>query len=86
MISKLFSHFIKLWIVFLFASIGLVCAGSYEDFFKAVLQNDSNQIKKLLGRGFDANTIDPAGQTGLHLALREPSLGSALVLLPVQVS
>lgn len=66
---------------FLFTLVSLVYAGSYEDFFSAVARDDSNQIKRLLARGFDANTLDPTGQTGLHLALSEPSLKTALILI-----
>ena len=81
MIWNLVGDLKKLWVVCLLASVGLACAGSYEDFFSAVMQDDSNQVKRLLARGFDANTPDPTGQTGLHLALREPSLKSVLVLI-----
>ena len=81
MIWKLSSYLKKLWFVFLLAGIGSVCAGSYEDFFSSIIRDDSAQVEKLLGRGFDANTVDPGGQTGLTLALREPSLESALVLI-----
>ena len=45
------------------------------------MQDNSSQIKKLLVRGFDPNTTDPAGQTGLHLAVRELSIKSALILI-----
>jgi len=74
-------NFKKFWVAFFFIACNLAYAGSYEDFFHAVAQDDSNQIKKLLARGFDANTPDPAGQTGLHLALSEPSPKSALMLI-----
>lgn len=74
-------HFRSLWLIFLLVGTETASAGSYEDFFKAVNQDDSSQVRRLLVRGFDANTADPSGQTGLHLALREPSLKSALVLI-----
>ena len=48
-------------------------AGSYEDFFQAVKRDDASVVQQLLTRGFDANTADPQGQSGLLLALREPS-------------
>ena len=75
------NHFRSLCLVLWLAGAGLASAGSYEDFFKAVNQDDSSQVRRLLVRGFDANTTDPSGQTGLHLALREPSLKSALILI-----
>lgn len=71
----------KLSVVWLIATAGLAGAGSYDDFFNAVRQDNSSQIKKLLVRGFDPNTTDPAGQTGLHLAVREASIKSALILI-----
>ena len=74
-------YYRSLCLALLLACTGLASAGSYEDFFKAINQDDFSQVRRLLVRGFDANTTDPSGQTGLHLALREPSLKSALVLI-----
>lgn len=74
-------YLVKLWLVFLLAGAEMAVAGSYDDFFNAVKQDDSSQVQKLLIRGFDANTTDSSGQTGLHLALSEPSPKSALVLI-----
>ena len=48
-------------------------AGSYEDFFRAVKQDDAGTIRSLLTKGFDPNVRDPNGQNGLFLAIREPS-------------
>jgi uncharacterized protein len=56
-------------------------AGSYEDFFKAVQQDDARTVQNLLQRGFDVNVRDPKQQHGLYLALREPSLKVAKVLI-----
>lgn len=69
--------------IYLIAFIGFswVHAGSYEDFFQAVKQDDAAAVQELLQRGFDANTLNPDGLTGLYLALREPSLKVADVLL-----
>ena len=81
MIWRFFGKLRKLWMVLLLAIVGSAYAGSYEDFFNAVVQDDSIQVENLLVRGFDANTINPAGQTGLHLALWEPSPKSASILI-----
>lgn len=59
----------------------LATAGSYEDFFVAVKRDDPQAIVNLLNRGFDPNTPDPKGHTGLFLALREGSLKSARALI-----
>jgi ankyrin repeat protein len=58
-----------------------VSAGSYEDFFIAIKQDDSRTITALLNRGFDPETPDPKGMTGLFLALREGSLKAAQALV-----
>jgi ankyrin repeat protein len=58
-----------------------VIAGSYEDFFEAVAADNAVLISSLARRGFDANSRDPSGQTGLFLALRGGSLQAAEVLL-----
>lgn len=58
-----------------------VChAGSYDDFFEAIKRDDADTVQTLLKRGFDPNTLSPAGQHGLFLAIREPSLKVATVL------
>lgn len=71
----------KLCMATLLAGISLAMAGSFDDFFNAIRQNNGGKISDLLVRGFDANTTDSKGQTGLHLALREPSPQVADILL-----
>ena len=56
-------------------------AGSYDDFFNAIKSDNPATIKQLLARNFDVNTVDPQGQYGLLIALREPSLKVAEVLI-----
>ncbi len=62
-------------LVYLIIFVGVSCAraGSYEDFFIAVNRGDDRGVAKLLERGFDPNSRDPKGQTGLILALRDDS-------------
>jgi uncharacterized protein len=73
---------IKKSIVFIgFLSFSLFSlAGSYDDFFKAVRFDDVKTVRALLQRGFDPNTVNPDGVTGLMLAVREPSLKVAELL------
>lgn len=68
---------------YLFVLTGFISAhaGSYEDFFTAIKQDNAGVVQQLLARGFDPNTIDPKGQHGLYLALQEPSLKVAQVLM-----
>lgn len=56
-------------------------AGSYDDYFQAIRQDDAATVRALLQRGFDVNTISPTGEHGLLLALRGPSLKVAQLLL-----
>jgi uncharacterized protein len=56
-------------------------AGSYEDFFTAIQRDDAPAVIRLLRQGFDPNARDSAGQHGLYLALREPSLKTARALI-----
>ena len=69
--------------IFLVVLIGLNVsyAGSYDDFFTALKNDDSATIRQLLARGFDANTLDPQGQHGLIIAIREPSPKAAHALI-----
>ena len=56
-------------------------SGSYDDFFVAIKQDDAKAVSALLSRGFDANTRNPAGESGLFLAIREPALKVASILI-----
>ncbi|RQP22197.1 ankyrin repeat domain-containing protein [Piscinibacter terrae] len=69
--------------IYLFAAIGISSsfAGSYDDFFKAVDLNDTRAVQALLQRGFDANSRDSKGQTGLFLALRGGAFDVAELLI-----
>jgi ankyrin repeat protein len=75
-------NYIK-YVVYLVLAIFLYSAraGSYDDFFVAIKQDDAQAVRSLLTRGFDPNTVDPKGVHGLFLALREPSLKVAEVLI-----
>lgn len=63
------------YVFYLIVFIGFSCAsaGSYDDFFQAVGRDDDAKVSQLLARGFDVNTVDPAGAHGLLLAIRAPS-------------
>lgn len=56
-------------------------AGAYEDFFTAVQRDDASTISALLRRGFDPNSVDPKGQTGLTLAAQQQSWEAMRALL-----
>ena len=56
-------------------------AGSFEDFFIAIRNDNAGTVGALLQRGFDPNTRDEKGQTGLAMAMQERSLKAAEVLL-----
>ena len=71
------------FIVYLIVYIGysLASAGSYDDFFKAIKEDNPVVLSNLMNRGFDVNTISPLGEYALILALREPRLKAARVLI-----
>jgi uncharacterized protein len=68
--------------VYLIVLVGfsVAYAGSYEDFFVAIKQDDARAVTALLNRGFDPETPDPQGLTGLFIAVREGSLKAANAL------
>ena len=73
-----FKKFIYLIVLYGFS----IChAGSFEDFFSAIKRDDASAVSSLLTRGFDVNTISASGDHGLILAIREPSLRVASVLI-----
>ena len=56
-------------------------AGSFDDFFIAIKNDNGAAVADLLKRGFDPNTRDAKGQPGLSAAMQERSLKVARVLL-----
>jgi ankyrin repeat protein len=80
-VSKTLNHIKFLVQLIVLMGFSLAHAGSYDDFFIAIKRNDADAIVTLLNRGFDANTIDTNGNAGLFLAIREPSLKVAEVLI-----
>ena len=79
--KNLIQYFKKVIYLIVITGFSLANAGSYEDFFAAIRQDNPAVIQSLLRRGFDPNTLNPAGLTGLYLALREPSPKVAEVLI-----
>jgi len=75
------NHFKFLAYLILAFAFSFAHAGSYDDFFTAVKRDDPGTIASLLKRGFDANTVDPAGNHGLFLALKDGQLKAAEVLI-----
>nr|WP_295769612.1 ankyrin repeat domain-containing protein [Rhodoferax sp.] len=71
------------YVVYLYVLFGFSVAnsGSYDDFFAALRRDDAAAVRTLLKRGFDPNTVDSKGNPALIVALREPSLNVATVLL-----
>lgn len=65
----------------IFAGASVVQAGSYDDFFIALNRDDRSGVARLLERGFDPNTMDEKGRTGLTFALLNDSMRSAEELL-----
>jgi uncharacterized protein len=75
---KYFRFFVYLLALFGFS---LAYAGSYEDFFAAIKQDDGAKITQLLQRGFDPDAVDPSGRHGLFIAVSDGSLKAANALI-----
>ena len=56
-------------------------AGSFDDFFIAIRNDNVGNLSELLSRGFDPNTRNEKGQPGLVIAMQEHSLKAARALL-----
>jgi len=78
---NLINHFKKTIYLVVFIGFSVCHGGSYDDFFRALKTDDASTVSKLLARGFDANTLDPQGQHGLLVAIKEPSPKAAKALL-----
>ncbi len=59
-------------------------AGSFDDFFIALKNDDEKLMSQLLHRGFDVNTLNPEAEHGLLLAIREPSPKVTSLLLATE--
>ena len=85
MLDRFFKILTNYFRLFLYSIVlygfSLASAGSYEDFFKAIKQDDPKTMQSLLQRGFDPNTLDPEARHGLIMAVAEPSLKVAEVLI-----
>jgi len=68
-------------VLFVIAGYSLAHGGSYEDFFTAIKRDDASELRALLSRGFDPNTLDPQCLPGLYVALRDESLKAVKVLI-----
>ena len=61
-----------LYIVVFIGNIS-VYAGTYDDFFEALKNDEAQKVANVLARGFDPNTLSADGQYPLVLAIRRPS-------------
>ena len=77
----LINYMRKILYLIVFIGFSSVHAGSYDDFFKAIKENNGAAVTELLQRGFDVNAVNPAGEHGLLLAFREPHLKVAHALM-----
>lgn len=80
MFKKFVNHFKKLVYLIVLFGFSLGNAGSYDDFFSALTQDDPQKITALLNRGFDPNAVDPSGTPALILAIKTDSFKVATTL------
>lgn len=74
-------HFRFAFYLLLVLCFSVAKAGSYDDYFRAIKEDDAKAVRALLERGFDPNTVDPSGRHGLFIALQDGSLKVAAVLV-----
>jgi len=80
-LSNLMKNFKNIIYCFVLIGFSAVHAGSYEDFFVAIRQDDGAAVTALLQRGFDPDTVDPKGTPGLILAIKSESVKVVDVLI-----
>lgn len=68
------------YLIALFAVFPSV-AGSYDDFFVAIIRDDVGALRRLLDQGMDPNSRDPKGQPALAVAIRRESPRALQMLL-----
>jgi ankyrin repeat protein len=68
---KLTKHIKTIVYSIVFVGFSSAHAGSFEDYFSAIKHDDARLMQSLLARGFDANTVDEKGQSGLMLAYQQ---------------
>jgi uncharacterized protein len=78
MMRKHFKNLVHLYVLIGFS---VSIAGPAEDYFSAILRDDTSAVYTLMLRGFDPNTLNPDKQHGLFLALRAESVKVAKVLI-----
>ena len=66
-------YFKYLLYLYVFIGYSLSIAGAYDDFFKAVELDQTEQVQRLLERGFDPNSPNPKGQPALMAAMQQSS-------------
>jgi len=79
---KFLSRFLVLLLA-LYGAMGVnaVWAGSYDDYFIAIKQDNADGMQQVLNRGLDPNIISPEKVPGVLLALRIGSFKVAKVLV-----
>ena len=77
----LMDHLKKIAYLILAIGISSANAGSFDEFFIAIRNDNTGTLRALLQRGFDPNTADERGQPGLTLAMQENSPRAAKLLL-----
>jgi ankyrin repeat protein len=74
-------HFKKAAYLVVLMGFNAAQAGSFDDFFTAIQRDNGGDIQTLLQRGFDGNTTDTQGRSGLYLALKGENFQAANALL-----
>ncbi len=77
----LMPYFKKINYLILAIAVSSATAGSFDDFFIAIRNDNTSVLGGLLQRGFAPNPAHEKGQPGLTMAMQERSLRAAKLLL-----
>jgi uncharacterized protein len=69
------------WLVFASAATAAMAQQVYEDLIVAVANDRADEVKRLVARGMDANSVDPNGEPLLYTAARSGYRATVDVLL-----
>ncbi len=79
--SRLAGSYSALAAIVLVVAGGVAQAGSFDDFFTRIIRDDPKGIAALVQRGFDPNTLNDKGETGLTQAFKLDSYRAAKGLI-----
>ena len=84
LIDRVRAVFAAIW--FAMAAVPALAQQIYDDLIVAVANDRADEVKRLLARGMDANSVDPNGDPLLFIAARAGYLATVDVLLAAKAN